>query len=93
MDAVFECSQAANFQGGTKVKVSVGFGDVTLFDNEEEGTLKGVIRFILYKGNHYHLMVLVEGSEQIYVDTNDIWDDGDRIGISIAPEYIHLEPV
>lgn len=93
MDTVFECSQAANFQVGTKVKVSVGFGDVTLFDNEEEGALKGVIRFILYKGNHYHIMVLAEGSEPIYVDTNDIWDDGDRIGISIGPEFIHIEPL
>ncbi len=93
IDAVFECPEAANFSTGTEVSVSVAFGDVTLFDSEDEGDLKGVIRFILYKGNHYHLTVLVEGSDYIYADTNDIWDDGDRIGIRFAPESIHLEPV
>lgn len=91
IDTVFECSEAVKYASGTSVKVSVGFGDITLFDSEDEGDLKGVIRFILYKGNHYHLTVLVEGNDYFYVDTNDIWDDGDRIGISLSPESIHLE--
>ncbi len=93
IDTIFECPEAANFSTGTEVSVSVAFGDVTLFDSEDDGDLKGVIRFILYKGNHYHLTVLVEGSDYIYADTNDIWDDGDRIGIRFTPESIHLEPV
>jgi len=93
MDNIFECPEAANFAVNTEVKVSVAFGDVTLCDSEDEGDLKGVIRLILYKGNHYHLTVVVEGTDHIFVDTNDIWDDGDRIGISISPECIHIEPV
>ncbi len=92
LDNVFECKEAANYNSGTEVKISVAFGYVTLFDSEDEGDLKGVIRLILYKGNHYHLTILVEGTDHIFVDTNDIWDDGDRIGISISPECIHLEP-
>ncbi len=33
-----------------------------------------------------------EGIEQedVFVDTNDVWDDGDRVGITIAPEHIRL---
>jgi spermidine/putrescine ABC transporter ATP-binding subunit len=90
LDNTFECNEAANYPAGTEVKVFVDFGDVTLFDSEDDGELKGVIRLILYKGNHYHLTILVEGTDHIFVDTNDIWDDGDRIGISISPENIHL---
>ncbi|MBL7968642.1 MAG: polyamine ABC transporter ATP-binding protein [Prolixibacteraceae bacterium] len=92
LDTLFKCNEAGQYAAGTEVNVSVAFEDVTLFDNEDEGTLRGVVKFILYKGNHYHLTVLAEGTDQIFVDTNDIWDDGDRIGISIAPESIHLEP-
>ncbi len=51
----------------------------------------GTVFFILYKGDHYHLTILTEGNEHIFVDTNDIWDDGDRVGISILPESIQIE--
>jgi spermidine/putrescine transport system ATP-binding protein len=53
--------------------------------------LRGIVSFILYKGNHYHLTVLTEENENIFIDTNDIWDDGDRVGISILPGSIQIE--
>ena len=87
----FECSDTKGFDDGTDVKVKVEFRDVILHDNEEEGMLSGTVYFILYKGNHYHLTILTEGNERIFVDTNDIWDDGDRVGISISPESIQVE--
>jgi spermidine/putrescine transport system ATP-binding protein len=86
----FNCPAAVNFAVGSKVKVSVGFGDVVLQDNEDEGEFPGSVSFILYKGNHYHLTVLTDDNENIFVNTNDIWDDGDRVGITIAPESIQL---
>ena len=46
--------------------------------------------FILYMGNHYHLTVKTECGENIWVDTNDIWDKGDFVGIKILPENIKL---
>jgi spermidine/putrescine transport system ATP-binding protein len=91
LDTVFSCGEAGKFEEGAEVKVTVDFGNVTLYDNEEEGTLHGVVSFILYKGNHYHLTISTGNNEHIFVDTNDIWDDGDRVGISISPELIHLE--
>ena len=48
------------------------------------------MKFILYKGNHYHLTVFTDWDEDIFVDTNDVWDDGDRVGIRIAPENIRV---
>jgi spermidine/putrescine transport system ATP-binding protein len=63
---------------------------VILQDNEEDGMLSGDVSFILYKGNHYHLTVLTDEDENIFVDTNDVWDDGDRVGITIPPEAIRI---
>ena len=40
------------------------------------------MKFILYKGNHYHLTVFTDWDEDIFVDTNDVWDDGDHVGIT-----------
>jgi len=75
---------------GSEVQAQVDFDKVVLYDNEADGDLKGIISFILYKGNHYHLTVLTEQNENIYLDTNDIWDDGDRVGISIPAEAIRI---
>lgn len=59
----------------------IPFDKVSLQDNEEDGMMQGEVYFILYKGDHYHLQVRTDEGEDIYVDTNDIWDDGDRVGI------------
>lgn len=72
------------------VLIDVDFGKINLLDNEEDGMLTGEIKFILYKGNHYHLTVWSDWDENVFVDTNDVWDDGDRVGISIAPEDIRV---
>jgi spermidine/putrescine transport system ATP-binding protein len=87
----FKCRDNHGFAANTKVKVKVDFGDVILQDNEEDGMLGGVVSFILYKGNHYHLTVLTAENEHLFVDSHDIWDDGDQIGISISPESIRIE--
>lgn len=72
------------------VLVDVDFGKINLLDNAEGGMLTGEVKFILYKGNHYHLTVWSDWDENVFVDTNDVWDDGDRVGISIAPEDIRV---
>jgi spermidine/putrescine transport system ATP-binding protein len=87
----FECKDIHGFESGTEVKIKIDFHNVVLHDNEEDGILSGTVYFILYKGDHYHITILTEGNEHIFVDTNDIWDDGDRVGISISPESIQIE--
>ncbi len=72
------------------VSVEVDFDKVVLHDNEEDGTLTGEVKFILYKGNHYHLTVFSDWDEDVFVDTNDVWDDGDRVGISIPANAIRI---
>jgi spermidine/putrescine transport system ATP-binding protein len=87
----FQCEDARHYEIGSRVKVMVDFGSVNLHDNEEDGMLSGVVSFILYKGNHFHITVCTPDDENIFVDTGDIWDDGDRVGISISPEAVRIE--
>lgn len=73
-----------------EVQVEVDFDKIDLQDDAEDGTLTGEVKFILYKGSHYHLTVWSDWDENVFVDTNDVWDDGDHVGISIAPEDIRV---
>jgi len=90
---IFECRDTQNLVGGTEVQVNIDFNKVILQDNQEDGMLSGVVSFILYKGNHYHLTISTVNNEHIFVDTNDVWDDADCVGISISPASIQLETI
>ena len=87
---VFECEQLAGFEAGDKVKAQVSFTKVDLIDHPEDGTLSGLVHFLIYKGDHYHLTILTDEGYHIWVDTNDIWDKGDLVGINIAPKDIKI---
>ena len=85
----FECAETG-LEAGDRVTVRVAFDKVELLDYKEDGTLMGEVHFILYKGNHYHLTVLTDDGDNIYVDTNDIWDNSDLVGINIAPKHLRI---
>ena len=86
----WECLPQTGLEAGQKVKVEVNFSKVDLIDHPEDGKLEGEVSFLLYKGNHYHLTVTTDHREHIWVDTNDIWDKGDLVGINIAPKDIKI---
>ena len=86
----WECLPQTGLEAGQKVKVEVNFSKVDLIDHPEDGKLEGEVSFLLYKGNHYHLTVTTDRREHIWVDTNDIWDKGDLVGINIAPKDIKI---
>ena len=86
----WECLPQEGLKAGDKAKVEVKFSSVDLIDHPEEGTLSGEVHFLLYKGDHYHLSVRTEYRDYIWLDTNDIWDKGDLVGINIAPEDIKI---
>ena len=89
LDTEFSCD-TTGFSEGDEVTATIRFEKVDLLDHEEEADLTGNVVFILYMGNHYHLTVKTECGENIWVDTNDIWDKGDFVGIKILPEDIQL---
>ena len=89
----FVCNEQEGISGGEKVEVEVDFDRIELMDNKEDGTLVGDVRFILYKGDHYHLTVRTEDNSNLYVDTHDVWDDRDIVGIKILPDDIRIKRV
>ena len=84
--------QIEGMEAGEKVEVLVPFRSIDLQDYEEEGTLSGEVHFILFKGNHYHLTIRTDEGYDLYVNTNDVWDDGDRVGIVIPKKEILIRP-
>ncbi len=86
----FECLPQTDFKPGEKVKVQVDFDKVDLIDHQEDGKLHGDVFFLIYKGDHYHLTILTDDRDRIWVDTTDVWDKGDLVGINIAPQDIKI---
>ena len=86
----WECEPQTQFAAGEKVRVEVDFSKVELIDHPEEGVIAGEVYFLLYKGDHYHLTIRTDDRDYVWVDTNDIWDKGDLVGINIAPKDIKI---
>ena len=86
----FECD-TTGFETGDEAVAVIRFDDVELLDHEEGADVTGNVDFILYMGDHYHLTVKTETGEKIWVDTNDIWDKNDFVGVKILPKDIRLE--
>ena len=85
----FECD-TTGFAKGDETIATVAFDKVDLLDHEEGSDLTGNIAVILYKGDHYQLRIKTETGDDIWVDTNDIWDKNDFVGIKILPQDIRL---
>ena len=90
LGSVFECLPQAGLSAGDAVRVQVDFDKVDLQDHQEDGMLAGEVHFLLYKGDHYHLTILTDGGDHLWVDTNDIWDKGDLVGVNIAPADLKI---
>ena len=89
-DQEFQCEPQTEYGPGEKVQVEVKFDKVELIDHPDDGMLSGTVYFLLYKGDHYHLTIITDDGYHIWVDTNDIWDKGDLVGINIAPKDIKI---
>ena len=77
------------------VEVEVGLKDIDLNDVdtlEEEGGAVGNIVSIIYKGDHYQVIVRTDENEEDYVcDTEYTWNENERVSVSIKPEAIRLK--
>ena len=69
------------------------FDKIDLLDYDGEGTTCGNVSFILYKGDHYHLTIKTPDHQHVYVDTNDVWDKNDMVGIRILPEDLRITKI
>ncbi len=76
---------------GTEVKVEIGLKDIEIIDNEEDGSARGEIVSIIYKGDHYQVIVRTpEEEEDFVIDTEYVWNENDKVSVKVAPEKIKL---
>ena len=76
---------------GTQVKVEVGLNDIEISDDAEAGGTTGKIISIIYKGDHYRLIVRTEEEEEDFVfATDDLWNENDLVSVIIPKEKIKL---
>ncbi len=74
-----------------EVKVEVGLKDIEILDDEENCEAYGQIVSIIYKGDHYQVIVRTfEEEEDFVIDTEYVWNENDKVGIKIAPDKIKL---
>ena len=85
----FDCM--TDLDAGTPVRVKVDFDDVIITDDEEDGTIGATVVSSIYKGSYYQCIVRTDDYYDFFVDTDDDWLKGDRVGINIAPEKIIIE--
>jgi len=85
----FPCK--SDLPGGTPVKVTIDFDDVVIHDNEEDGTIGGTVISSIYKGSYYQCIIKADNYYNFFIDTDDDWLKGDRVGLSVASEHILIE--
>ncbi len=84
---VFTCVDAG-FARREPVDVVVRPEDVDIVP-EEKGMLKGVVTSVTFLGVHYEIIADINGFKWM-IQTTDFWDVGERIGLSIEPDAIHI---
>ena len=73
------------------VNVEVGLKDIEISDHEVEYGAVGNIVSIIYKGDHYQIIVRTDENEEDFVfDTEDTWNENDRVYVIIPKEKIKL---
>ena len=72
------------------VIAEVEMTDIEVIDNEEDGTVSGTIISIIYKGDHYQIIVRTEEEEDFVIDTEYTWNEFDKVSLKIEPSKIKL---
>jgi spermidine/putrescine transport system ATP-binding protein len=73
------------------VNVEVGLKDIEISDEQDVGGVSGNIVSIIYKGDHYQLIVRTDEEEEDFVlDTEYTCNENDRVSVIIPKEKIKL---
>lgn len=75
------------------VKVRVDLKAIEIVDNDVDGIVAGEIVSIIYKGDHYQVIIRTDDDEDFVVDTEWSWNELDKVSVKIRPEDIHMKLV
>lgn len=73
------------------VIAEVDLKDVEISDDLETGNITGQIVQMVWKGDHYQLIVRTEDEEDFVLDTEWTWNELDTVSIKINPDKIRLK--
>ena len=80
-----------NVPRDTRVDVVVRPEDV-LITTPEKGQITGVVDSSVFKGMYYEITALLEGDNEVVIQSTRSARVGDRIGMCIEPDGIHVMP-
>ena len=73
------------------VIAEISLGDVVVSDVEDEFDLSGEIVNVVYKGDHYQVMVRTPEDEEVIFDTQYTWNENDIVWINLPKDKITLK--
>ena len=73
------------------VIATIDMKDVQISDDLESGNITGQIIQMVWKGDHYQLIVRTEDEEDFIVDTEWTWNEFDTVSIKIDENKIKLK--
>ena len=82
----FDCVD--DYKEGTHITAIVRPEDVVI-TSPERGTIVGVVDKVIFKGIHYEITVL-SGKNEMVIQTVKNATPGDRVGLRVDPENIHI---
>ena len=72
------------------VTAEIDLKNIEVIDNEEDGVVSGEIISIIYKGDHYQIIVRTDEDEDFVIDTEYTWNEHDMVSLKVKPEDIKL---
>ena len=72
------------------VTAEISLDKIEMIDGYDNGDTNGVIVNIVYKGDHYQVMVRTDDEEDFIVDTVYNWNEGDLVSVKVLPNDIKL---
>lgn len=72
------------------VKAEVGLKDMEISDSLEGCQIEGDIVSIIYKGDHYQVIIRTSNGEDFVADTEFAWNENDHVGIKIPNNKIKI---
>ena len=72
------------------VTVNIDMADIEISDDQEAGNITGEIISMIYRGDHYQVIVRTEDGDDFVLDTEWMWNENDLVSIKIDPSKIKL---
>ena len=72
------------------VVAEIGLDKIEMIDGYDNGDTNGDIVSVVYKGDHYQVMVRTDDEEDFILDTPYTWNEGDQVSVKVLPQDIKL---